>query len=178
MLKVKIIFGAILFTAVTLTSCGGGSMDNKAATKIEVTKTVDTLKVNDAIKTETEKTEPANVSCSIFFKGDDYTDEETGVTAKGSVLEHDEFKKNNTCTFCYDSETFHHLTLNGTGKQLTFIVNADEKQLFKKENFDLVDEFMFTKKDFFMDYGIKYSIVIKQNETIIFNGKIDSQQCM
>ena len=29
-----------------------------------------------------------------------------------------------------------------------------------------------------MDYGIKYSIVIKQNETIIFNGKIDSQQCM
>lgn len=178
MLKKMTIYAAILFAAVSLTSCGGGSNENKEETKTEITKTVDTLKVNETIKTEAEKILPASVSCSIFFKGDDFIDEETGKTSKGSVSECDEFKNSKTCTYCYDSENFHHLTLNGTGQQLSFIVKTDDKQLFKKENFDLVDKLTFTSKDFSFDYGKKYSIVIMQNETIIFNGEIDSQQCM
>ncbi len=178
MLKVTTIFGAILFASVSLTSCGSGSNNNKEETKSEVTKTVDTLKVNETSKAEPEKIEPADVSCSIFFKGDDYTDEETGKTSKGFVSERGEFKKSKTCTTCYDSETFHHLTLNGTGTQLSFIVKSDDKQLFKKENFDLADKLTFTDKDFSFHDGRKNYIVIKQNETIIFNGVVYSESCM
>ena len=134
------------------------------------------LKTNNHLSTE--KTVPANVSCSIFFKGDDYTDEETGKTSKGTVEEHDEFRKKNTCTYCYDSQMFHHLTLNGTGKQLSIIVQSEDRILFKKENFDLVDNLTFTNKDFSFDQGGKNSIVIKQNETIIYNGVVYSEACM
>ena len=134
------------------------------------------LKTNNHLSTE--KTVPANVFCSLFFKGYDYTDEETGKTYKGTVQERDEFRKKNTCTSCYDSEEFHHLTLNGTGKQLSIIIEAEGKQLFKKENFDLVDKLTFTDKDFSFQNGRKNSIVIKQNETIIFNGVVYSEACM
>ena len=134
------------------------------------------LKTNNHLSTE--KTVPANVSCSIFFEGYDYTDEETGKTTKGTVEEHDEFRKSNTCTYCYDSQMFHHLTLNGTGKQLSIIVQYEDRILFKKENFDLVDNLTFTNKDFSFDQGGKNSIVIKQNETIIYNGVVYSEACM
>jgi hypothetical protein len=70
------------------------------------------------------------------------------------------------------------LTLIGTGKQMSFIIKAGNKLLFKKENFDLVDKLTFTSKDFDFGMAEKYSIIIQQNETIIFNGKIDSQGCM
>ena len=121
---------------------------------------------------------PASVSCSIFFQRDDFTDKETGKTTKRSVSENHEFRKSNTCTECYDSEMFHHLTLNGTGKQLSIIVQSDDRIMFKKENFDLVDKLTFTNKDFSFHQGRKNSIVVKQNQTIIFNGVVYSEACM
>ena len=105
-------------------------------------------------------------------------DEETGETSKGEVGERKEFKTKKSYTFCYDSEDFHHLTLKGTGGNLSFFVKVGNKLVYKKEGFDLVDKFTFTSKDFNFRMGESYSIVIKQNETTIFNGKIDSQGCM
>ena len=174
------ILGAILFASFILTSCGGGSNDKKEATEtIDTLKTnIDTLKSNDANKTEPEKIVPANVTCKLFFLGVDITDEETGETSKGTISEREDFRTKKAYTFCYDSENFHHLTLVGTGKQLSFIIKVGNKQLFKKENFDLVDKLTFTAKDFDFNMSYKYSIIIQQNETIIFNGKIDSQGCM
>lgn len=134
------------------------------------------LKTNNNLSTE--KTVPATVSCSIFFEGYDYTDEETGITTKGSVSEDYEFRKKNTCTFCYDSQMFHHLTLKGTGEKISIIIQSEDKILFKKENFDLVDKLTFTNKDFTFNSGYMNYIVIKQNETIIFNGKVNSEACM
>ena len=178
MKKLTTIFGAFLLAYVSIISCSSSSNDNKEITEAEVANTVDTLKVNNTIKSEPKKIQPANVSCQIYFKGFDITDEETGELSKGKVSERNEFKKSKSYTFCYDSESFHHITLNGSGKQLTFIIRAGNKQVFKKESFDLVDKYTFTSKDFAFEMGEKYSIVITQNETIIFNGSIDSQGCM
>ena len=174
------IYGGILFLSLILTNCGSGSNTKKesALTKDTLTTKIDTLKSNDANKTEPKKIEPANVSCKLYFLGIDFTDEETGETTKGTISEREDFKTKKAYTFCYDSEDFHHLTLIGTGKQLSFIIKAGNKQLFKKENFDLVDKLTFTAKDFDFGMGETYSIIIQQNETIIFNGKIDSQGCM
>ena len=180
MKKIITIYGGILFASFILTSCGGSSNDKKEATisKDTLTTKVDTLKSNDANKTEPEKIVPANVSCKLYFSGSDFTNEETGETSKGTISEREAFKTKKAYTFCYDSENFHHLTLIGTGKQLSFIIKAGNKQLFKKENFELVDKLTFTAKDFDFGMGETYSIIIQQNETIIFNGKIDSQGCM
>jgi hypothetical protein len=180
MKKGMIIFGGILFVSFILTSCGGGSIDKKEATTTKDTlkTSINTLKSNDSNETEPEKIVPTNVSCKLYFSGDDFTDEETGEISKGTISEREDFKTKKAYTFCYDSEGFHHLTLIGTGKQLSFIIKVGNKQLFKKENFDLVDKLTFTSKDFDFGMGEKYSIIIQQNETIIFNGKIDSQGCM
>jgi len=178
MKKIITIYGVLLFVSFILTSCGGGANDKKEATKTKDTLkiNIDTLKSSDANKTEPEKIMPANVSCKLYFLGGDFTDEETGETSKGTISEREDFKTKKAYTFCYDSEGFHHLTLIGTGKQLSFIIKVGNKQLFKKENFDLLDKLTFTSKDFDFVGGEKY--IIQQNETIIFNGKIDSQGCM
>ena len=63
-------------------------------------------------------------------------------------------------------------------ENLSLIIKSDRKQLFKKENFDLVDKLTFTDKDFSFDFGYMNYIVIKQNETIIFNGEVNSEACM
>ena len=180
MKKIIKIYGGILIVSFILTSCAGGSNDKKEATKTKDTlKTnIDTLKSNDSNKTEPEKIVPANVSCKLYFLGDDFTDDETGEISKGTISDREDFRIKKAYTFCYDSEGFHHLTLIGTGKQMSFIIKAGNKLLFKKENFDLVDKLTFTSKDFDFGMAEKYSIIIQQNETIIFNGKIDSQGCM
>jgi hypothetical protein len=174
------IFGAILFASFILTSCGDTSKDKKEETKTaEIIETsMDTIKDSDNGNTVPEKTVQANVSCNLFFEGMDFTDEETGETEEGEVGERKEFKTKKSYTFCYDSEVFHHLTLKGTGENLSFFVKVGNKLVYKKEGFDLVDKFTFTSKDFNFGMDESYSIVIKQNETTIFNGKIDSQGCM
>lgn len=180
MKKLMIIFGAIIITSFIVTSCGEASKDKKKETKTaEIIETImDTIKDSDNGNTVTEKTVQANLSCNLFFEGIDFTDEETGKTSKGEVGEREQFKTKKSYTFCYDSEGFHHLTLKGTGENLSFFVKVGNKLVYKKEGFDLVDKFTFTSKDFNFGMGESYSIVIKQNETTIFNGKIDSQGCM
>jgi hypothetical protein len=183
----KLLFISIIFLGgISLDSCGGkGNL--KENTKENVTKTKTELneskvKSKESIL-ESEKLVPAKVKLSIYFDADDYTDEETGETIKGSVEERDEFRLNNSYTFCYDSEGFDHLILNGTGKKLTFIIDQggfDEKakQIFKKENFDLSNKLIFTRKDFDLNMGYTYDILLYQEKNIVFKGKINSQGCM
>ena len=64
MKKITTIFGAILFASIILSSFESGSNDKKEATKTEVSlkANIDSLKVNEAIKIEPEKTVPTNKS--------------------------------------------------------------------------------------------------------------------
>ena len=50
--------------------------------------------------------------------------------------------------------------------------------VFKNQNFELKTKIKFTDKDFNIGMGSKTTITIKQNETILFKGEIDSQGCM
>jgi hypothetical protein len=48
----------------------------------------------------------------------------------------------------------------------------------KNQKFELKTKIKFTDKDFNIGMGSKTTITIKQNETILFKGEIDSQGCM
>ena len=182
MKKIMTIFLTLLLTSVAVSGCSSSSEKKDANTVADT----DSLKVNsDSIKEkvttikESEKLEPANVSCEIFFEGMEMTDEETGETSKGTIDERTSFRTKKTYTFCYDSEGFDHLTIRGKGKQLSIFVEEDNKVIFKKNNFDLDGKVTFSSKEIEIIGGApKYKIVVKQNDTVLFSGKLDSQGCM
>jgi hypothetical protein len=70
------------------------------------------------------------------------------------------------------------LEILGNGKGLSIVVKNDGETIFSKENFELKDKIKFTDKDFTITIGSKITITIKQNETVLFKGKIDTQGCM
>jgi hypothetical protein len=119
----------------------------------------------------------ASIKVKLFFQGMDYTDEE-GNEIIGTVEERTNFRTNNRYIFCYDSEDFANLQIIGEGKQLTFEIRSGNKVIFSKQNFDLSGKIIFTTRDFELTMANKYSVVVKQKETILFSGKIDSQGCM
>jgi hypothetical protein len=179
MKKSKIIIGIMLLTAISITSCGGD--DAKPKTEDKTVQTADTSKKVEAPKEQVEVQEelaPADISVKLFFKGMDFTDEE-GNETKGTVGEHKEFSKSKTYTACYDSESFNSLKLVGTGKQLYLEVKAGNKTVFSKENFEVLDKVVFTTKDFDLDWSNgTHTVTLKQNETVLFSGKIKFQGCM
>ena len=170
----KAILGITLMSAMLFTSCGGD--DAKPKTEDKTVKTADTTKKVEAPKVEVIA--PADISVKLFFKGMDFTDEE-GIETKGTVSEHKEFSKSKTYTACYDSESFNNLKLVGTGKQLYLEVKAGNKIVFSKENFEVLDKVVFTTKDFNLDWDKgTHTVTLKQNETVLFSGKIKFQGCM
>jgi hypothetical protein len=182
MKKTMTIFGLMFIASVILTSCSNASNDTKEiSNKDENSKSIpDTLKANAKNESESEVIEPTNITCKLFFETGDNENEETGEISKGKVYERDDFRTKKTYTFCPEIETFHHITLLGTGNNLSFTVNADNKQIFKRDNIDLKDKLTFTSKDFKITDGesAKYLITITQNQIEIFKGKIDYRGCM
>jgi hypothetical protein len=170
----KIIIGIMLLTAISITSCGGD--DAKPKSEDNTVQIADTTKKVEAPKVEVIA--PADISVKLFFKGMDFTDEE-GNETKGTVGEHKEFSKSKTYTACYDSESFNSLKLVGTGKQLYLEIKAGNKTVFIKENFEVLDKVVFTTKDFDLDWSNgTHTVTLKQNETVLFSGKIKFQGCM
>lgn len=167
------IFVAKTIALFLITGCVGASDENKEKTQAE-----DTLTDNSIASTGQETVTTTELSCSIFFKTDDHENEETGEMIKGEVLEREEFRISKSYTWCYDVEGFHHLTISGKGKNLSLAVNAVSKTILKKDKFDLNGDLTLTSKEIKFIEGEKYSIVIKQEENVIFEGKIDSQGCM
>jgi hypothetical protein len=113
----------------------------------------------------------------IFFKSFDGIDEE-GNEYKSISQERIPFSKEKKYTFCYDSEAFEHIWIQATGENFTIIVKNSESAVFTKENVKINKEICFTNKDFDFNIGVSYQIIIKQNNTVVFEGTIDSQGCM
>ncbi len=179
MKKIIYIIGTSLFVSLLTFSCNNNSTNQQSKeTTDEISKNQITDTIKEEKKEEVEKLIPANVTCKIYFLGDDYTDEETGEFFKGTVSERETFRTEKKYTFCYDSESFNNLTINGTGNMLTFSIKKNGKQIFTKENFELKNNLKFSTKDFDFEMAAQYSVEIKQNEKTIFSGKIDSQGCM
>lgn len=169
-----------IFATLILLGCNDKSDEKKPESAAVQLENISNNGIRDTTSTRvaTEKEEPANLTCKLFFMGFDFTDEETGETTKGEVSERKDFYKKKAYTFCYDSESFHQLTLNGKGKHLSFYISSGKQQVYRKEDFELADKLNFSSKDFSFEMGKTYSITIKQRDSIIFDGKIDSQGCM
>ncbi len=178
MKKLTNLLGIILVSSLLLMSCSGEKNEKTETNQAAKTaQNSDTLKTTKKEEVKEEKLEPASIKVKLFFQGMDYTDEE-GNEIIGTVEERTDFRTNNRYIFCYDSEDFANLQIIGEGKQLTFEIRSGNKVIFSKQNFDLSGKIIFTTRDFELTMANKYSVVVKQKETILFSGKIDSQGCM
>ncbi len=171
------IFGAIVFASIIISSCGGGSNENTNIKETTETKT-DSINADTTNMVTANEIIPANVAVKLFFRGRDMSGYEGYEDYKPETSEIEEFSKKNKYTFCYDSEEFNSLQLNGTGEKLTLLVKDGNKVIFSKSEFELKDKIRFTTKDFNLDMGSTYQITLTQNEKILFKGVIDSQGCM
>jgi hypothetical protein len=163
----------LAFNFLILTSCG----EEKKELTSQNTKPATTNMTSTDKPQEEEKIEPASVVCKIYFKSDDI-EEEDGTITKGGVGEIDDFATRKAYTFCYDSEEFQKLKIEGTGKQITIEIKEENKTIYKKENIEIKDALTISTKEVNLQMGRKYTISIKQNETTLFVGKVDSQGCM
>jgi hypothetical protein len=163
----------LAFNFLILTSCG----EEKKELTSQNAKPATTNMTSTDKPQEEEKIEPASVICKIYFKSDDI-EEEDGTITKGGVGEIDDFATRKAYTFCYDSEEFQKLKIEGTGKQITIEIKEGNKTIYKKENIEIKDALTISSKEVNLQMGRKYTISIKQNETTLFVGKVDSQGCM
>jgi hypothetical protein len=89
-----------------------------------------------------------------------------------------EFKNNTLYTFCYDSESFNKLVISGDAKNLNLEIKEDNKIIFQKENFEIIDKMSFSSNEINIGGGAqKYKVTLKKNETVLFNGNIVSEGC-
>lgn len=165
--------------AATLIICACGN-ESKKDINNDTTIVIKTDTVNDAKSNinEIKPLTPNDITVKLFFKGLDFQDEETGKVIKGEIGEHESFRKEKKYTFCYDSESFNKLEILGNGNGISIEVKDKETIIFSKQKIDLKDNIKFTTKDFDMTAGSVITITIKQDQTVLFKGKIDSQQCM
>jgi hypothetical protein len=166
-----------LFAMLFIIACGTGSKNNEKADTSNIVK-ADTLNTEQSVVEEVKKLTPNDITVKLFNKGWDREADEEGGPSKGEIYEVKNFGKEKNYLFCYDSEYFNRLEILGNGKALSIVVKNNGETIFSKENFDLKDKIKFTNKEFTITIGSKITITIKQNETVLFKGKIDTQGCM
>lgn len=165
------------FAMLFLIACGSESKNNEKTDTSKLVK-VDTLQTMPPVAEEEKILTPNDITVKLFDKGWDRDADEEGGPSKGEIYEVQNFGKEKYYQFCYDSEYFNRLEILGNGKGLSIVVKNDGETIFSKENFELKDKIKFTDKDFTITIGSKITITIKQNETVLFKGKIDTQGCM
>jgi hypothetical protein len=174
MKSIFIIIVSFLISCAFLTSCGGEKKEN--STQNAKATTSNEKVVENPV--EEEKIEPANLTCKLFFKSNDMEDED-GNISKGRIDERDDFRTKKEYTFCYDSESFNSLRIEGSGKKISIDIKEGGKSIYNKENIDFDGTFVISTKDIMIKGGdLKYTISITQKNNTIFTGKIDSQGCM
>ena len=176
-LKMQQLF-ILMLVMLFVIACGTGSKNNEKADTSKLVK-VDTLKAVQPAVEEEKKLTPNDITVKLFTKGFDREEEDIeGGPYKGEIHEGVSFRKEKNYFFCYDSEHFIRLEILGNGKALSIEVKEEDKVIFKEKNFELKDKIKYTDKDFNIGMGTKTTITIKQNETVLFKGVIDSQGCM
>jgi hypothetical protein len=127
-----------------------------------------------------ETLEPADVTVKIFFKNRDlsgyegYEDYEDNAP---KISERENFRIEHKYTFCYDSEIFDNLQFIGNGDALNLQILQGKEVIFRKNNFELKGILKLTEKDFDLSTN-PTSVILTQNDKIIFQGNIDAQPCM
>jgi hypothetical protein len=176
--RILLNIGFLLIASLFFQACGNNEpAKTKETTNVKEQKEVPTAAKKEEVQEE-EKLEPAKVKCEMMFESFEMTDEEGNVTSESSVYDVVDSKTKMSYTFCYDSESYKNFKLSGSGKELSLVVKNGGKTVFKKEGFELKDKMTFSKKDFSFEMAAKYTIELKQKETVLFSGKIGSEGCM
>jgi hypothetical protein len=156
------LFVTIPFYFLILSSCSGlspnetkNAVDSNSIKKIEI-------KEANII--------PQILLVKFFTKIEEYDQD---VLVKGKTFERVEFQEKKIYSFMPNIEEFSSLQISGRGKNYSIEIMGEKKMVFKKQNFEIVNEIVFSKKDFdFKEDGGPYTITIKQNENEVFKGKI------
>ena len=133
--------------------------------------TVDTTKKNVI------QLNSSDIKVKIYFANWDGTSE-GGKQKKSNSQEVKNYQRDKKYTFCYDSEIFDKLILLGNSDNISLMVYNGSNIAFKKENFTIVEKVIFQTSDFSFGMGDKYKIRIKKGDSILFEGRIDSEGCL
>ncbi|ADX66816.1 hypothetical protein [Weeksella virosa] len=180
MKSIKTYYLLLFWASILLAGCGENDKNkNDQQTVLESTETkLDTPRENTLKNSSNQEFTAANVTVKIFFKTRDMSTYEGFESSKPETSEREEFRIQHKYTYCYDSEEFNNLQISGNGEKLTLEINDGNKVIYSDPEFDVIGSRKFTTQDFNLDMGTTYTITLRQQENILFQGKIDSQGCM
>ena len=131
----------------------------------------------DSSKKSSNEIQNADIKIKIYFADWGGTGE-NGKQMKSNSREVKNYQKEKKYTFCYDSEIFDKLVLLGNSDNITLLVYKGSDVTFKKENFIIREKVVFQTSDFAFGMGEKYKIKIKKGDSVLFEGRIDSEGCL
>ena len=162
----------IFVTLITLFSCT--NVSDKKDTKADTAKiAIDTAGLNQASVAE-KVLMPNDIKVKMFYEVQSYVDED-GVLHKTEYYEKPDFMKKESELFCFGQD-FTKIEIFANGKNISFIVNLENKTIFKKNDLEIKDKIKFTNKDFNFIFG-NYVILVKQGDNILFKKKVEVTTC-
>ena len=164
----------IIVTLITLFSCT--NVSDKKDTKADTAKiAIDTAGINQASVAE-KILLPTDIKVKMFYEVPGYVDGE-GLSHKTVYFEDPIFMKRNDKSYIgSDCENFSRIEIFGNGKNISFIVNLENKTIFKKNDIEIKDKITFTNKDFDFNFG-NYFILVKQGDNILFKKEVEVTTC-
>ena len=162
----------IIVTLITLFSCT--NVSDKKDTKADTAKiAIDTAGLNQASVAE-KVLMPNDIKVKMFYEVQSYVDED-GVLHKTEYYEKPDFMKKESELFCFGQD-FTKIEIFANGKNISFIVNLENKTIFKKNDLEIKDKIKFTNKDFNFIFG-NYVILVKQGDNILFKKEVEVTTC-
>jgi hypothetical protein len=162
----------IIVTLITLFSCT--NVSDKKDTKADTAKiAIDTAGINQASVAE-KILLPTDIKVKMFYEVQSYVDED-GVLHKTEYYEKPDFMKKESELFCFGQD-FMKIEIFANGKNISFIVNLENKTIFKKNDLEIKDKITFTNKDFNFIFG-NYMILVKQGDNILFKKEVEVTTC-
>jgi hypothetical protein len=162
----------IIVTLITLFSCT--NVSDKKNTKADTAKiAIDTAGINQASVAENILL-PTDIKVKMFYEVQSYVDED-GVLHKTEYYEKPDFMKKESELFCFGQD-FMKIEIFANGKNISFIVNLENKTIFKKNDLEIKDKITFTNKDFNFIFG-NYMILVKQGDNILFKKEVEVTTC-
>jgi hypothetical protein len=162
----------IFVTLITLFSCT--NVSDKKDTKADTAKiAIDTAGINQASVAE-KILLPTDIKVKMFYEVQSYVDED-GVLHKTEYYEKPDFMKKESELFCFGQD-FMKIEIFANGKNISFIVNLENKTIFKKNDLEIKDKITFTNKDFNFIFG-NYMILVKQGDNILFKKEVEVTTC-
>ena len=162
----------IFVTLIILFSCTNVS-DKKDAKSDTAKIAIDTAGINQASVAE-KVLMPNDIKVKMFYEVQSYVDED-GVLHKTEYYEKPDFMKKESELFCFGQD-FTKIEIFANGKNISFIVNLENKTIFKKNDLEIKDKIKFTNKDFNFIFG-NYVILVKQGDNILFKKKVEVTTC-